>query len=376
MGQRRSKTIVGLLLLVTIIASFFIYNNSSQFQQQLMEERAGIIGKLAGQKTTSEAEIMQAFNGEKTNSNIQAGQRLDQKYGFYNRTTRQGLFLRHFLIENSVILASYFCCVMVLVLWLLLEKRKIRIFLEESKSLQETEAAQHAVLLERKEREEGAIKSSITDIAHQLKTPVASMKLSMEIALSEGYSLAERQEFREQAEVQLRKFDLMLDGLAKISRLEQDLISLQPSSHKISEIINEAINSVILKALEKEIEIELTMEKERDVLVDDQWTIEAIGNILENAIKYSPEKTTVNIHVTSLVTYAVIEIVDEGPGIEKAELAKIYHRFYRGKTSQGIEGSGVGLYLTRKIIEGQGGIVKVKTQQPKGAKFQLTLPLA
>ncbi|BBM17246.1 hypothetical protein G15_0888 [Enterococcus avium] len=131
-----------------------------------------------------------------------------------------------------------------------------------------------------------------------------------------------------------------------------------------------------MKAVEKEMELEVELAEDRMVYVDEKWTLEALGNVLENAVKYAPEKTTVKVQVSSLVTYVLVEIKDEGPGITKEEQNKIYQRFYRGSHSDSVEGSGVGLYLTRKIIEEQGGTIMVKRNHPKGANFQLTLPLA
>lgn len=231
-------------------------------------------------------------------------------------------------------------------------------------------------MLQRSQREEGNLKSNITDITHQLKTPVASLKLSLDIALSEQYAEQERKKFAEQAEVQINKLDLMLDGLAKISQLETDLIQLRPQKLSLQLLINQAVNSVIMKAVEKEMELEVELTEDRMVYVDEKWTLEALGNVLENAVKYAPEKTTVKVQVSSLVTYVLVEIKDEGPGITKEEQNKIYQRFYRGNHSDSVEGSGVGLYLTRKIIEEQGGTIMVKRNHPKGANFQLTLPLA
>ena len=230
------------------------------------------------------------------------------------------------------------------------------------------------MLLQRSQREEGNLKSSITDITHQLKTPVASLKLSLDIALSDQYEEQERRNFADQAEVQINKLNLMLDGLAKISQLETDLIQLKPQKLSLQQLINEAVNGVIMKAVEKDIELEVELSEDTFVMVDKKWTLEALGNVLENAVKYSPKQTTVILRASSLVTYVLVEIKDEGPGIPTDEQNKIYQRFYRGSSSTAADGPGVGLYLTRKIIEEQGGTVMVKQRHPRGSNFQLTLP--
>ena len=116
------------------------------------------------------------------------------------------------------------------------------------------------------------------------------MKLSLDIALSDQYEAAERQNFAEQAEVQINKLNLMLDGLSKISQLETDLIQLKPEKLSLQQLINQAVNGVIMKAIEKEIEVEVELLEDFWVWVDKKWTLEALGNVLENAVKYSPEK--------------------------------------------------------------------------------------
>lgn len=256
------------------------------------------------------------------------------------------------------------------------KKRTLHHQLEEKTNEYEETLAYNELMLRRSQREEGDLKSSITDITHQLKTPVASLKLSLDIALSEQYEEQERKKFAEQAEVQINKLGLMLDGLGKISQLETELIQLHPQKVSLQQLLTQAVNSVIMKAVEKEIELEVELSEESFVLVDKKWTLEALGNVLENAIKYSPKKTTVVVQTSLLITYVLVEVKDQGPGIPKEEQNKIYQRFYRGKNSASVEGSGVGLYLTRKIIEEQGGTVLVKRRQPRGSNFQLTLPLA
>lgn len=254
------------------------------------------------------------------------------------------------------------------------EKIKLQKSLEKETKEYHESSIQNELLLQRSQREEGNLKSSITDITHQLKTPVASLKLSLDIALSDQYEEQERRNFADQAEVQINKLNLMLDGLAKISQLETDLIQLKPQKLSLQQLINEAVNGVIMKAVEKDIELEVELSEDTFVLVDKKWTLEALGNVLENAVKYSPKQTTVILRASSLVTYVLVEIKDEGPGIPTDEQNKIYQRFYRGSSSTAAEGSGVGLYLTRKIIEEQGGTVMVKQRHPRGANFQLTLP--
>ncbi|MGP5430472.1 sensor histidine kinase [Enterococcus malodoratus] len=375
MDQRRSKKITLFYLLLSAICFALFIAQNLIMRTDLQEDQQSTLVMLNRENSFSEAKLIQAFDEPKTNELAKSGQALEEKYDLLGKMSLSHI-LDGYLLRNLGLFIGCWLLLSATFFWQVREKRKIQDRLvEKTKEFHEA-TAHNELMLQRSQREEGNLKSNITDITHQLKTPVASLKLSLDIALSEQYAEQERKKFAEQAEVQINKLDLMLDGLAKISQLETDLIQLRPQKLSLQLLINQAVNSVIMKAVEKEMELEVELTEDRMVYVDEKWTLEALGNVLENAVKYAPEKTTVKVQVSSLVTYVLVEIKDEGPGITKEEQNKIYQRFYRGNHSDSVEGSGVGLYLTRKIIEEQGGTIMVKRNHPKGANFQLTLPLA
>lgn len=375
MDQRRSKKITLFYLLLSAICFALFIAQNLIMRTDLQEDQQSTLVMLNRENSFSEAKLIQAFDEPKTNELAKSGQALEEKYDLLGKMSLSHI-LDGYLLRNLGLFIGCWLLLSATFFWQVREKRKIQDRLvEKTKEFHEA-TAHNELMLQRSQREEGNLKSNITDITHQLKTPVASLKLSLDIALSEQYAEQERKKFAEQAEVQINKLDLMLDGLAKISQLETDLIQLRPQKLSLQLLINQSVNSVIMKAVEKEMELEVELAEDRMVYVDEKWTLEALGNVLENAVKYAPEKTTVKVQVSSLVTYVLVEIKDEGPGITKEEQNKIYQRFYRGSHSDSVEGSGVGLYLTRKIIEEQGGTIMVKRNHPKGANFQLTLPLA
>ncbi|MGG5315507.1 sensor histidine kinase [Enterococcus sp. AZ072] len=374
MGFRRAK-IIGFILSIIIVSVGLISWNYSEMRTALEYDRTTALGRLSENEALSEAQLIEAFNQEGNETYYAKGSELEAKYGMDTRETKYDYLVQPFLVRNTLILLVTILLVLLLFFWNLREQKLLMEELESLENKYHTEKSQYSILLQRTRQEDSQIKSSITDIAHQLKTPVASLKLSMDIALSEAYSPAERQEFSDQAVLQINKLNLMLDGLAKISQMETDLIQINPQKYSLRKLVSEAINSVIIKALERDIDIELSSIDESTIFVDYKWTLEALSNVLENAIKYSPVHTKIQVHSQPLVTYVVLEILDEGPGIPKQEQTLIYQRFYRGKNSNEVEGSGVGLYLTRKIIEEQGGTILVKNRVDQGANFQLTLPL-
>lgn len=226
--------------------------------------------------------------------------------------------------------------------------------------------------------EENSTKALITDISHQLKTPLASIKMSHELSLSSDLSEEERQSFLETKTQEILKMEVLLDELVKLSRLENSMIQITCETCSIKKTISEAVSQIYIKANAKDIEICVDMEKDMETPHDHKWTVEALANILENAVKYSASGTTVNIYVSCLVNHVLIQVEDEGIGIPEGEGHEIFKRFYRGSNAKDLvkEGAGVGLYLARSIIEQQGGTIVAKRKNGSGTIFQIMLPLS
>jgi signal transduction histidine kinase len=232
-------------------------------------------------------------------------------------------------------------------------------------------------LIERLDREENSTKSLITDISHQLKTPLASLKMSHELAQEMNLTDEERKEFLIKEEQEIQKLEILLEELVNLSRLENNMIQIKPELFSIKKTLTEAVNQVFMKAYSKDIKLQVDLEADINIYHDSKWTVEAISNVLDNAIKYSNTGTSIYIRVRRLANLALIEIEDEGIGIPVEELHKIYQRFYRGKnaSSQVKEGAGIGLYLTRKILEEQGGTIVAKRKQKAGTIFCITFSI-
>lgn len=225
--------------------------------------------------------------------------------------------------------------------------------------------------------EENNTKALITDISHQLKTPLASIRMCHDLSGSEALSQEERTEFLKTEAREIRKLEMLLDELVKLSRLESNMIRVKPERTGLKQTISEAVSQVFMKAYEKQMEISVEMENDIQVRHDRKWTVEALTNILENAVKYSGKGTGITIRVQRLLKNVLIEVEDEGMGIKEEELHKIFRRFYRGTQAkeQVKDGAGVGLYLARSIIEQQGGTILAKRKPEKGSIFNIIIPL-
>ena len=220
--------------------------------------------------------------------------------------------------------------------------------------------------------EKDKIKTLITDISHQTKTPIANILLYTQL-LREQPLQEESQLCVGSLESQSRKLQSLIDALVKTSRLESGIIALRPSAGNLAPVIQSAVSQFAPKAKEKVISI-VTESADAEAVFDSKWTEEAIFNLLDNAVKYTPSGGIVRISVTSYELFSAIHISDTGSGISEDEQPKVFQRFYRGMEHQTEEGVGIGLYLVRQIAEGQGGYVKVSSEKGHGSTFSLYLP--
>ena len=165
----------------------------------------------------------------------------------------------------------------------------------------------------------------------------------------------------------------MIDALVKASRLESGVIALHPAGGGLQAVIDAALSQIAPKAVAKKIQITLEP-TEADAVFDPKWTEEALYNLLDNAVKYTPAGGVVRVTVTAYQLFSAIHVSDTGPGIPEEEQPRVFQRFYRGAEHAEEEGVGIGLYLVRRIAEGQGGYVKVSSQVGKGSTVSLYLP--
>lgn len=249
-------------------------------------------------------------------------------------------------------------------------------FDESSLSALETQLAHYLSASEvaagKAAREKETIKGLIADISHQTKTPVANLLLYVQL-LSELELPEEGRAYAAALEIQTRKLQTFLRDLIKLSRLETGILTLRPQPTPLDPVVEEAVTQFLPIAAGRDLELSWTPSGETAVL-DAKWTEEALCNLLDNAVKYTPPGGRVTVTVQSYQLFCRLNVTDTGPGIPEAEQAKIFQRFYRSPSVQGEEGVGIGLYLVRQIAQGQGGYVKVQSRAGEGSTFSLFLP--
>lgn len=223
-------------------------------------------------------------------------------------------------------------------------------------------------------KEKESLKYMISNLSHQLKTPLSNVKMYQEFLENETLSKDQQKNFQKKLKSQIDKIEWILESIIKCTRLEEGIISFTANMYPICETIIQAMDSVALKAANKDIDIISTEEiTDIEVYHNSKWTREVFENILENAIKYSPCHSIIKINVEQLETYTKISFEDNGIGIRENEYLKIFQRFYRSKDVENAEGSGIGLYLCRLILENEKGNIVVKSEYGKGSVFSVYL---
>ncbi|MGL5692671.1 MAG: sensor histidine kinase, partial [Peptostreptococcaceae bacterium] len=228
----------------------------------------------------------------------------------------------------------------------------------------------HSVELERNN-----IKSLVADISHQTKTPIANLMLYSELILENENLDDYTKEILKDINNQSNRLNFLIQSLIKMSRLENGIINPNKYETKLIDTITSSIKEIYTNADKKQIDISVNGDEEAKAVYDNKWTIEAVVNILENAIKYSNHNGSIKINITSYELFKRIDIIDNGIGIEESEINNIFKRFYRCQNTKQYDGVGIGLYLTRQIISSQGGYIKVSSKLGQGSTFSIFLPV-
>lgn len=406
------KKIINMFLIFMIftvgLVTLFNYKKLNTMYKMQINITENLIGTLVEKYPEEEVNIIESiYNMDNSNSEIGKEALSKFGYGINNNMTNDKVFnkyLNKFIISDIIMLLII--CILISILFMIFIKYikqnlenvylKIDNLIKEEYQNKEYEygdeylkegifsriydsimklEANLRLKFSSLNKEKESIKSLVTDISHQLKTPLASLNLYNTLLIEEELDEDEEMEFLNTNKYSIDKLNSLIDALVNISRLEANMINIKREEANIKETINKAITSVNAKAKYKNISINLRDFKDKKILHDKKWTEESIFNILDNAVKYSDEDGYINIWTEESINYFKINIEDNGMGIDPREFNNIFKRFYRVNSQEveNIEGSGVGLYLSRKIIEEQGGNVMVSSKLGKGSKFTIFL---
>lgn len=223
-------------------------------------------------------------------------------------------------------------------------------------------------------REKERVKGLISDISHQTRTPVANIKLYLELLGDEELSQS-GQEFLGKIQGQMEKIDFLMQSMVKMSRIETGILQIHKEDKNLYETICHAVASVVPEAAQKKIALYVDCEEEMFIRHDSKWTEEAIYNVLDNALKYTESGGKIHIQAERQELFVKLSISDTGKGIAPERQAEIFTRFYREPEVHDKPGVGIGLYLARTIMELQKGYIEVQSEVGRGASFRLYFPV-
>lgn len=226
--------------------------------------------------------------------------------------------------------------------------------------------------VESQRRQKELVHGLISDIAHQTLTPIANLKIYAEL-LSEADG--QNHELTDALKGQADKLDFLIHSLVKLSRMEHGLIHVRPGAASVALLLQRLRQDYSSAAVEKGVTLHMA-ETTLSAVFDMKWTQEAVGNLVDNAIKYTPPGGRVDMEAKAYPFFIRLDIRDTGIGISKGEICKVFGRFYRGLAVQDEPGVGIGLYLAREIIQAQKGYIKVSSREGAGCVFSVFLPVS
>ena len=214
----------------------------------------------------------------------------------------------------------------------------------------------------------------VSDVSHQVKTPISNLKMVTDTLLSKPVTEEEQREFLQGIRNQTDKLEFLFQALVKTSRLETGAIRLEKKDALLIDTLAMALSGIVYAAEKKDICVTVDCPEDLRLSHDSKWTAEALFNLLDNAVKYTPVGGAIRISVEQWEMYVKLRVSDTGKGIPESNQAAIFRRFYREEGVHEQQGMGIGLYLAREIVTRQGGYIKVVSEPGMGSEFSIMLP--
>ena len=218
------------------------------------------------------------------------------------------------------------------------------------------------------------LKDTISDISHQLKTPLAALQMYNEIIQDENTCNDVVDSFTLKSRYELNRMENLIQNLLKLARLDAGAIELEKRNCKMSYFMKNAISSFRTRAKTENKSIRLNCDEGIILNCDKEWFLEAVSNIIKNALDHTDASDEVDIMFDETPVVTRITIKDNGRGIHPEDVHFVFKRFYRSRFSKDTQGIGIGLTLSKSIVEKHGGSIMVESELGKGTAFHLAFP--
>lgn len=385
-------TFIIIIILFNLCSSFYIHN---QYKKEIINNNAKIIANIADNDKL-ENKIIEALL--KNNSNIDKGIKILEKYDLSNYKNIDELKSVKKLEKTLITINMSFNFIIIIFYTiflikynqntkkeaLLMQKYMDNILIDNYNidintyddnvlSSLKDDIYKMAIKLknmaDNSNKEKKYLATTLSDISHQLKTPLTSLFVFNEILKQDNLDSKTRKEILEKSEKQLERIKWLITSLLKMSQLDSGSIILQKDKVNLQKLINESCEPFLISLDLKNVKLQINIDKKAFIICDKNWTIEAISNIVKNALEHVKENGTITIQSITNPIYLKLEIIDDGEGIKAEEINHIFERFYHGNKNK--DSIGIGLNMSKMIIEKQKGYIEVESKLNKGTKFSI-----
>lgn len=384
-------------IIIFLLVFFFVENVLERAKLEIVNRDRIIVARLLEGDSIREDDIISYITKEYSLDDLEAGNEILRKYGYDESTPIESVFilagLRNEILIGSMTISMFFT--IILLILIKIEYKKTDKKLEElilasdkviqsdfSSYLDESGEGNFSILnhrfnqmnriiknnIDQSNREKIFLKNMISDISHQMKTPLSSLSIFNDILLDSDIGEEERIDFLKKGRTQIDRMKWLIINLLKSSKIEAGAIEFKKEVVPVSIMIGKALDVIGKKADISNIEI--IGDRKIKFYGDENWTIEALVNIIKNGIEHGGENIKIEIRESEVFIRVIIR--DDGEGIDPKDLPNIFKRFYKSGESKKDDSIGIGLYLSKLIIEGQNGTIEVKSQKNLGTDFIIT----
>lgn len=385
-------TFIIIIILFNLCSSFYIHN---QYKKEIINNNAKIIANIADNDKL-ENKIIEALL--KNNQNIDKGIKILEKYDLSNYNNIDELKSVKKLEKKLITINMSFSFIIIIFYTiflikynqntkkeaLLMQKYMDNILIDnynidintyDDNVLSSLKDDIYKMTIKLKNmadnsnKEKKYLATTLSDISHQLKTPLTSLFVFNEILKQDNLDSKTRKEILEKSEKQLERIKWLITSLLKMSQLDSGSITLQKDKVNLQKLINESCEPFLISLDLKNVKLQINIDKKAFIICDKNWTIEVISNIVKNALEHVKENGTITIQSITNPIYLKLEIIDDGEGIKAEEINHIFERFYHGNKNK--DSIGIGLNMSKMIIEKQKGHIEVESKLNKGTKFSI-----
>ncbi|BBI30782.1 sensor histidine kinase [Cohnella abietis] len=402
--RRLSVILASSLLITVVLIAVYSHYSTERLKNTWLDKEAAMLGTLYSEHPDLADKWLGQLSekGAPTPEAVAEGHKIMERYGVASLFESRWLpVLQQYHWSTLWILISSITVLIALIAWLLFREyhkllgqiRTLAVSLEDTVKHNKpmssfvydegelgllANGAQELTLrlratIEQLDQDKAFLKDTVADISHQLKTPLASLMIYIELLQGDKLDPDHATEFLETCRGELDRMEWLTLALLKLARLEAGALEMSLREVPLMDTLQQAVKSISRLAEDKQIEM-LIEHPDSELIIphDPHWLAEAISNLLKNAIEHSPIGSNVSISLERTPVFVRVQVRDQGRGIEAQQLPHIFKKFYRSST----EGSGVGLGLplAKSIIEKHGGILSVSANPLGGTIFNLTLP--